>query len=180
MKDPFLIGEKIYLRAIAEADLNEKYREWFNDEEICRYNSHHRFPNYDADMREYYESTIKSRKNLILAICDKETDTHIGNVALENIDPVDRSAEFAILIGDKAWWGKGIGKGVARLMLEHGFEQLGLERIYCGTAEDNIGMQKIAVATGFKEEGRARKAIFKNGSFKDVINYGLLKDEYQA
>ncbi len=180
MKDPFLIGEKIYLRAVMESDLNATYREWFNDEEICRYNSHHRFPNYDENMREYYESTIKSQRNLILAICDKETDTHVGNVALENIDPVDRSAEFAILIGDKTWWGKGIGKEVVHLMLKHGFEQLGLERIYCGTAEDNIGMQKIALSSGFKEEGRARKALFKNGSFKDVINYGLLKDEYQA
>lgn len=180
MRDPFLVGEHIYLRSIGEADLNAAYREWFNDEEVCRYNSHHRFPNYDEDMRAYYEFVIKSKKNLVLAICDKETEAHVGNVALENIDPIDRSAEFAILIGDRAWWGRGIGKEAIRLIIRHGFEQLGLERIYCGTSEDNIGMQKLALSAGFKEEGRARKALFKNGSFKDILNYGLLKDEFKA
>ena len=83
MKNPFLTGETIYLRTIEEADLNANYREWFNDEEVCRYNSHHRFPNYDENMRDYYENVIKSHGNLILAICDKEADTHVGNIALE-------------------------------------------------------------------------------------------------
>jgi ribosomal-protein-alanine N-acetyltransferase len=180
MKNPFLIGEHIYLRAIEASDLNADYREWFNDEEVCHYNSHHRFPNYDENMHEYYKSTVKSQKNLVLGICDKETDAHIGNVALQNIDSVNRSAEFAILIGDKSFWGKGVGTEATRLVLTHAFEQLNLARIYCGTAEDNIGMQKLASTTGFKEEGRARKALFKNGSFKDLIQYGLLKDEYKA
>lgn len=177
MHNPFLVGEHIYLRAIESADLNDAYREWFNDEEICRYNSHHRFPNYDENMHSYFESTIKSQTNLILAIVDKATDIHIGNVALENINPVDRAAEFAIIIGNKNLHGKGIGRDATRLILKHGFEQLGLERVYCGTAEDNIGMQKLAAAVGFVQEGRARKALFKNNTFKDVINYGLLRDE---
>src|SRR3989344_25590 len=114
MKNPFLIGGKIYLRTIEENDLNANYREWFNDEDICRYNSHHRFPNYDENMRDYYENVIRSRSNLILAICDKKTDKHVGNIALENIDPLNRSAEFAIIIGDKKQWGKGIGKEAAK------------------------------------------------------------------
>jgi len=179
MKNPFLVGDRVYLRAIDQSDLNAAYREWFNDEEVCRYNSHHRFPNYDENMHAYYESVIKSRQNLILAICDKETDEHIGNIALENIDPINRSAEYAILIGSSASHGKGIGRDATKLILTHGFEQLGLERVYCGTSDDNIGMQKLAAAVGFKEEGRARRAMFKNGSFKDVISYGLLKDEYK-
>ena len=179
MHNPFLIGEHIYLRAIESSDLNASYREWFNDEEICRYNSHHRFPNYDENMHDYYESVIKSRTNLVLAIVDKATDAHIGNVALENIDSVDKSAEFAIIVGSRASQGKGVGRDATRLIVKHGFEQLGLERIYCGTSEDNIGMQKLAAAIGFVEEGRARKAMFKSGAFKDVINYGLLREEFK-
>ena len=87
MKRPFLVGENIYLRTITEDDLNENYREWFNDEEVCRYNSHHRFPNYDENMRDYYESVIKSRTNLILAMCDKKTDQHIGSVFTYPVHP---------------------------------------------------------------------------------------------
>ncbi len=180
MKNPFLAGEKIYLRAIDEADLNAAYREWFNDEEICAYNSHHRFPNYDENMRDYYEPTVKSRTNLILAICDKETDKHIGNIALENIDTLNQCAEFAIVIGEKTMWGKGVGTEAARLILAHGFGELNLHRIYCGTQADNRGMQKLATVLGFKEEGRDREAIFKSGIFKDVIRYGLLRHEFKG
>lgn len=176
MKNPFLTGDKVYLRAIEKGDLNAKYREWFNDEEVCRYNSHHRFPNYDANMRDYYENVIQSRANLVLAICDKLSDSHIGNIALENINTTDRSAELAILIGDKKYWGKGIGTEAAGLIIGHGFKELNLHRIYCGTSEDNTGMQKLASSLGFVEEGKARDGIFKGGKFKDVIYYSLLSN----
>lgn len=176
----FLSGSHIYLRAIVETDLNESYRDWFNDEEVCRFNSHHRFPNYDADMREYYETTIKSHENLVLAICDKTNDLHIGNVSLQGIDTLGQSAEFAIMIGNKSYQGKGVGKESMRLMVKHGFEELNLHRIFCGTAEDNIGMQKLALALGFKEEGRSRDAIYKTGIFKNLIHYGLLRNELKS
>ncbi len=180
MKNPFLIGETVYLRTIDEEDLNANYREWLNDEEVCRYNSHHRFPNYDENMRDYYERVIKSRENLVLAICDKKTDAHIGNIALENIDTLNQSAELAILIGDKSAWGKGFGTDAVRLLISHGFKELNLHRIYCGTSEDNKGMQKLALSLGFTEEGRARDGIFKRGSFKNVIYYSLIRDEFET
>lgn len=180
MNNPFLVGENIYLRAITGDDLNANYREWFNDEEVCAYNSHHRFPNYDENMRDYYENVIKSRSNLILAICDKASDAHVGNIALENIDTLNRCAEFAIVIGDKAHWGKGIGKEASRLIVKHGFEQLNLNRIYCGTSAENVGMQKLAATLGMKEEGRRREAMFKNGVFTDIIEYGLLRHDFTA
>ena len=157
MKKPFLSGTNIYLRTIGKEDLSEKYRDWFNDPEICEFNSHHRFPQYDEDMLAYYESTIASHDNLILAICDKKSDAHIGNISLQSIDKTNQSAEFAILIGDKSFWGKGVGSEAMMLIVEHGFEQLNLHRIYLGTSVDNIGMQKLALGLGFKEEGRMRQ-----------------------
>ncbi len=178
MKTPFLVAENIYLRTLSAEDLTERYRDWFNDAEVCRYNSHHRFPNYDEDMRRYYETTIQSHENLILAICDKSTDAHVGNVGLQGIDLLNQSAEFAILIGDKSYWNRGVGKEVMRLIIAHGFSQLNLQRIYCGTAENNAGMQKLALALGFREEGRSRQALYKDGEFRDLVHYGLLRSEY--
>ncbi|MDO8561473.1 MAG: GNAT family protein [bacterium] len=180
MHNPFLVGERIYLRAIEERDLNATYREWFNDEEVCRYSAHHCFPRYDQEMREYYEKVIKSKENIVLAICDKETDAHIGNIALENIRMISQVAEIAIIIGEKQAWGKGIGTEAVRLMLRHGFTELNLHRIWMGTLPDNIGMQKIAIALGFTDEGRAREEEFKGGKFHDVIRYGLLSHEFKS
>lgn len=179
MNNPFLVGSTVYLRPLSETDLNATYREWFNDPDVCEFNSHHRFPNYDANMREYYEEVIKSHDNLVLAIATKDGDVHIGNISLQGIDPLNQSAEFAILIGNKEYWGKGVGKEAMSIIVSHGFNELNLNRIFLGTAEDNLGMQKLALALGFKEEGRSRQAIFKGGKQKDILHYGLLRSEWK-
>ncbi|MCX6723040.1 MAG: GNAT family protein [Candidatus Staskawiczbacteria bacterium] len=179
MRDPFLVGQKIYLRTIDENDLNEEYQSWLNDEEVCHFNSHHRFPNYKENMLDYYSNIIKTKNNIILAVIDKKNEKHIGNIALQEINYIDRSAELAIIIGNKDYWGKGIGEEAGQLIVTHGFKTMNLHRIYCGTSKENIGMQKLASKLGFKQEGISRDALFKNGHFQDVVNYSLLENEYQ-
>lgn len=178
MHKSFLVGEKIYLREIEEKDLNENYQQWFNDDDVCRFNSHHHFPNYKENMVEYFERVIKSRNNLVLAIIDQENNKHIGNISLQDINLIDRVAELAIIIGDKSYWNRGVGSEAARLIINHGFKSLNLHRIYLGTSEENIGMRKLAEKLGFKKEGLARDFIFKNGLYHSLINYGLLDREY--
>lgn len=129
-------------------------------------------------MKSYLDHVQGSRDHLVLGIFDIKNDTHIGNISLQNIDWISRNAEYAIIIGEKSFWGKGVAKEASDLILAHGFVALNLERIYCGTAEDNVGMQKLARYMGMQEEGIRRKALYKNGRFKNLIDYGLLREEY--
>jgi RimJ/RimL family protein N-acetyltransferase len=180
MKDPFLIGETVYLRLIQEEDVTEAYRSWFNDPEVCQFNEHHRFPMDRARMQEYFEVVIKPRNDLVLAICDKQIDAHIGNISLQSIDRTSRHAEYAIVIGNKNFWGKGIAKEASKLIIKHGFSELNLHRIYCGTSSANVGMQKVATSLGFKQEGVSREALWKDREYQDIIQYGLLASEYNG
>jgi RimJ/RimL family protein N-acetyltransferase len=41
-------------------------------------------------------------------------------------------------------------------------------------------MQKLALALGFTEEGRLRQALYKGGAFKDTVQYGLLRNEFNG
>lgn len=175
MKNTFLQGKKIYLRAIGADDLTLAYQQWFNDEEVCRYNSHHRFPMYREDMEAYFRNVIQSKQNLVLAIIDKATDAHIGNIALLDMNAINGFAELAIIIGEKKFLGKGVGTEAGKLIINHGFTALNLHRISCETSEDNIGMQKLAAVLGFTKEGARREALFKNGAYRDMIVYGLLR-----
>ena len=177
---PFLIGEKIYLRALVETDSEGPYPTWFNDAEVCRGNTHHIFP-YTVDAaRAYIQRASSDQRQLVLAIVRREDDTHIGNIALDNIDHINRTAELTIIIGDKSRWGKGYGKEAARLICDHGFLALNLNRIACGTFEDNVAMRKLAEYLGMVEEGRRRQAVYKLGRYVDVIEYGVLRNEYVA
>ena len=114
----------------------------------------------------------------MLAVVLRADDRHVGNISLQSIHPIDRAAEFAILIGDRACWGKGYGLEAGRLLFDHGFGALNLHRIACGTFDDNAAMCRLAVALGMKEEGRRREASFKRGRYVDVIEYGVLQGEY--
>lgn len=177
-KSFFIEGKNVALRGLQESDLEGDYVEWLNDPEVCKYNSHGKFPYLKEQAQKYIQSTINSKNILVLAMVDKKTKKHIGNIALQSINWIDRSAEYAILLGDKKSWGKGFSKEASDLLLKHGFLQLGLNRIYCGTSEKNKAMQALAKFMKMKKEGVRRKAIFKEGQFLDVYEYGVLKNEY--
>lgn len=176
---PFLRGDRLYLRSLAEADVQGPYLLWFNDKEVCWGNSHHIFPFSANEALNYVQHSKQTRDEIILAIVLYEGDQHIGNIALQSIHSTYRSSEFSIIIGDRKAWGKGYGKEAAELLFDHGFNSLNLNRIGCGTFESNTGMKRLALSLGMKEEGRRREAAFKNGRYLDVIEYGILKNEYE-
>lgn len=177
MNRVFIDGERLYLRILQKEDIQGNYIHWFDDEEVCRYNSHHRFPMSEGKATSYVESINSSQSSLVLAMVEKQYNAHIGNISLQGINYFSRSAEFAIILGEKDFWGKGYSKEAGRLIIEHAFDNLGLNRIYCGTTEDNLGMQKLALSLSFKQEGVRRKAEYKNGKYLDIVEYGLLKEE---
>jgi [ribosomal protein S5]-alanine N-acetyltransferase len=177
---PFIVGERLFLRPLSESDVAGPYAKWFNDDEVCQGNSHHVFPYTAEAALAYVRETRNNRNALILAIVLKDDDAHIGNISLQEIHWIYRSAEFAIVIGEKQRWGKGFSIEAGRLLCDHGFRTMNLNRIYCGTFEDNVAMRRLALALGMKEEGRRRQAVFKRGRYVDMIEYGALKSDYEA
>ena len=174
----FLENEKIGLRPLEEQDVEGNYSKWLNDKEVCKYNSHHRYPSSKDELKSYIQRTKGNSSLLVFAIEDKKEKKHIGNISLQNIDFINRCAEIAFLIGEKDYWKKGYAKTAAILLINHGFEQLGLLRIYFGTSSENMGMQGLGERLGFQKEGRRRKALYKNNQFWDIVEYGLLKEEW--
>lgn len=180
MRNVFLEGKRIYLRPLEEEDLKGHYVSWLNNEQVSLYNSHHTFPYTFKEGLSYVQKSQKTKDALVLAIIIKNGNIHIGNIALQKIDYVSRNAEFAILIGEKDYWNKGYSKEAAFPMLNHGFKTLNLHRIYCGLFKENVAMKKLAESFGMKREGLKRQAVYKNGKFHDVVEYGLLRSEFYS
>lgn len=178
---PFLEGKTINLRPLVASDVEGGYIDWFNDIDVCKYNAHHVFP-YNRELALKYIAGVQdSEKDVVLAIIMKdEAQKHVGNISLQNINRVSRNAEYAIILGEKEYWGKGIAKEASLLIIKHGFEALNLHRIYCGTSVKNIAMQKLALYLNMKEEGRRKEALYKDGEYVDIVEYGLLRQDFKS
>jgi ribosomal-protein-alanine N-acetyltransferase len=171
----FLKGVSIGLRRLNNSDIDGNYDNWLNNQEITKFNSHGRFPISKENLFEYVKNAYNNKNALILAVVHIESNLHIGNISLQNINWVDRNAEIAFLLGEKKFWGKGIMLEAGTLLINHGFKSLNLHRLYCGTSSENIGMQKLAIKLGMQQEGMRIDAIFKDGKYFDIIEFGLIK-----
>ncbi|MBW0434112.1 GNAT family N-acetyltransferase [Leptospira yasudae] len=169
--------ENYYVRPLNQTDLSGPYPTWFEDQDITKYNSHGKFFKNRSYFEDYYNS-LNHEGRVVWAICH-DKDGHLGNISLQNISFIDRNAEFAIILGNKDHQGKRVSYHAGSLLLFHGFEKLNLTKIYCGTAESNVAMQKLALSLGMREEGRRRKHLFLNGSYEDMIEYGILLDDWR-
>lgn len=176
---PFIEGTTFTLRPLGLDDVKQGYVDWFNDSEVCKYNSHHVFPYTLEAAKQYVTGIQMSSSDIVLAIIAKDSGAHIGNISLQKINFISRNAEYAVILGERAYWGKGIAKEASKLILKHGFDTLNLHRIHCGTSALNEPMQKLAGALGFVQEGVRREAMFKNGQFVDIFEYGLLKKDFK-
>jgi [ribosomal protein S5]-alanine N-acetyltransferase len=172
----YQLSKDYFVRPLKEDDLDGPYPGWFEDQDVCRYNSHGKFF-YTKAYFQQYVADLNKEDRVVWAICHV-ADGHIGNISLQQISFLNRSAEYAIILGDKRHWGRQVGLLASRALLRHGFLKLNLERVYCGTAVTNEGMKKLAIAIGMSLEGTRRRDLFLDGSWVDVVEYGILREEF--
>jgi len=178
-KPAFAEGATVFLRPLEHSDLNDSYLRWLNDPEVTRYTETGTFPSTAEDLENYYRAVIGSRNDVILAIVDKESGLHVGNIKLGPIHWIHRTATLGILIGEKEFWGKGVGLEATRLMVEYGFVRLNLHRIDLGVFAEHDAAVRCYEKAGFKVEGRMREDLFQDGQYRDRLWMGLLRSEYK-
>jgi RimJ/RimL family protein N-acetyltransferase len=174
----FIAGSHVYLRAFGPEDLTERYLGWLNDPEVTQYMESGVFPSTMRDLESFYQRVAASRSDVLMAIIDKASTEHIGNVKLGPIQWVHRSAIFGIMIGEKKFWGRGVGTEATRLIVEYGFDRLNLNRIDLGVFAEHDAGVRCYQKLGFKLEGRLRQDLFQGGEYKDRLWMGLLRSEY--
>lgn len=180
MKNPFIIGRKIYLRGLERADLTGPMFQWANDSKVTHYMFMGLRPNSIELLQNEYDCLNSSEKDFVFAIIDTKTDKHIGNSGLYSVNWIARSAEYRIIIGDKKFWSKGVGQETAKLVLDYGFNKLNLNRIWLGVNADNKAGVVSYRKSGFIEEGVLRQEIYRNGKYYDAIRMSVLRREYHG
>lgn len=175
-----ILGEQVRLRGIEQSDL-PRFVTWLNDAEVRQHLLVH-LPLSLADEEVWFEQMSKQPAEehpLVIEVKTAEGWTPIGNTSFHNLNWRDRSAEFGIFIGEKRFWNQGYGSEAIRLMLQHGFNNLNLYRIYLHVYETNPRAIRAYERAGFVQEGRLRHGRFLNGHYIDVLLMAILRPEWQ-
>ena len=67
-----------------------------------------------------------------------------------------------------------------RLLLQHGFHTLNLNRIALDVYDTNLRAVRSYEKAGFVQEGRKRQAIFKDGKYIDILQMSVLREEWEG
>jgi len=175
-----IYGQRIRLRHIEREDL-PRFVAWLNDPEV-RHGLAMYLPLSQVEEEQWFENVLKRERDeqpLVIEVEGQDGWTMIGNSGFFNIDWRNRSAELGIVIGDKAYWNKGYGTEVMRLLLHHGFTTLNLHRIFLRVFEGNPRAIRAYEKAGFVHEGRMRQAEFRDGKYLDVLLMSVLRPEWQ-
>ncbi len=175
-----LKGKNVILRPVKRSDISY-FLEWFNDSEVIQYLGMY-LPMTEMAEEKYIEElgTTRARTDtqFVIEVIEGKSTKPIGTCGLGGINPKDNHATFGIVIGEKDYWSKSYGTEAARLIINYGFQQLNLHRISSSAIAYNERSVKLHKKVGFREEGRLRQRMFKNGQYHDLVQFGILREEW--
>ena len=169
MKNPYAIGRAIYLRAPERSDIEKNWYEWFSDPEITQYLSGHYWPNTVELQTVFFDSIQNTKDRLVLCICTKDTDEHIGICNLSLISWVHRYADIALIIGDQKYRNGAIAIEALALLVDIAFNRLNLLNLKSFHVSTNPFTPLLEKIFGFVEVGRYKELISINGKYVDAI-----------
>lgn len=166
---------EILFRKVKESDL-EVILNWRTMPEVSRY----MYTDFEPSMvrqRNWFEAICRddSRKDWVIRV-DGE---NVGLVWLVRINDVNKRCEWAYYLGSPNVRGKGIGRNVELNILEYVFETLKLNKLCCEVFVSNEKVIAIHEKYGSRTEGTRREHIFKNGEFHDIVEMGILKNDWE-
>ncbi|MEH6443029.1 MAG: GNAT family protein [Oceanospirillaceae bacterium] len=175
-----LEGENYYLRAL-DANDYEQFYEWSCDRDVTIYSlSSYAYPQSKSDISAWLSTINSNPKSVSFGICSNENHQLIGYAGISGISTLNRKGEYFILIGNKEYWGKGIGTVITKLVTNYAIQTLGLHRIQLTASSLNIGAIKAYEKAGYQHEGVMRQSGFRDGKFVDKVLMSVLASEWKS
>jgi RimJ/RimL family protein N-acetyltransferase len=134
------------MTSLVDFDLNfsNKSWDWLNDPEIKALTL---TPDFTKEEQRNFFNSIPQRKNYwIKGIM--ENGIPIGAMGLKNINTKEKNAEYWGYIGDKKFWGKGIGKFMIHEANKEA-KRIGLHELNLKVGSNNFRAKNLYLNLGF-------------------------------
>ncbi|MCC7021553.1 MAG: GNAT family N-acetyltransferase [Thermomicrobiales bacterium] len=176
-------GRLVALRTHVTAN-REAFQRWYADPEIAALLRHDLEPLNEVQSRGYFDSFIlpASARGVCFAIHERKTHRLIGTTALtDRIQTKDGpSALFRIVIGEKDLWGRGYGTEATSLVMEEGFDALGLSEIRLEVFAYNARAIAAYRRVGFVVTGEHVEWVPRRKTELRVVEMRLTREAFEA
>lgn len=136
-------------------------------------------PNTQKETEDHVKSVLKRDENHYhKVIVDEQSDKVIGAIEM-TIDKSNASGEIGYILHPR-FWGKGIMTKTVEQIIDYGFNQMKLNRIWATTDTENIGSEKVMKKIGMTKEGIIRQNIKLKEGYRDTLIYSILSSEYNG
>lgn len=172
---PTLETTRLKLRPFSEADVAELVP-LIGRQEVAATTLRIPHPYTEQEARAFL-ARCEGDDEVRLAITLRKDGSLCGGIGLR-LAPEHHHAELGYWLG-VPYWGQGYATEAARELLRHGFENLGLHRIFASHFKHNPASGRILVKLGMRYEGSQREHLRKWDQFVDSEIYGILRREWE-
>ncbi len=183
MNDDIFRGERVRLAAVEPEKDAKLMSAWQHDSEYSRLLDSDPARLWSAGQtKEWLEKQQEgdSFEGIEFMIRTIDENKAIGFVGLDGISFHNGNSWIGIGIGERDYWGKGIGTEVMRIIARYGFEELGLHRLTLNVFAYNTRAIRAYKKVGFVIEGRAAEVLHRDGRRWDMVYMGLLREDWLA
>jgi RimJ/RimL family protein N-acetyltransferase len=173
--------DKISLRPLKLEDSQKKWGEWFDTET-------RRYLEYQLDLPPV---SLAEYTRQLEDICEFNDTSRFTSFAIDNLDgefvgwinlfsgsPRHGNFSFGISIF-RDFRQQGCAADAVRLILRYGFNELRGHKCNSECLAVNQGSIRLHQKLGFQEEGRRRQSVYMDGAYRDLVLFGLLKEEFR-
>lgn len=173
-----LFGERIVLRKMTTKDIDDVF-EYASDSRVSQYLLW--CPHKSREFTKKYLSFIdrKYKKAEFYDYAIEYKGKMIGTCGFTSFSIENGCGEIGFVL-NPSYWGMGIAKEAAELVIKYGFEVLGLNRIEARYMAENRQSGRVMEKCNMKFEGVLRSQLLVKGTYRDIGIYSILRSEYFA
>jgi len=124
------------------------------------------------------ESSSDPWRSIVRAISDAPEGGLVGLCGLVILKGAEEG-EIWYLVEPQSW-GKGVATQAAKHLLDFGFGELGLHRIWATCLPENPASARVLEKAGMRKEGFLVKNLKIHGAWKSSFLYAMLAEEWHA
>lgn len=172
--------ERLILRDFVKDDW-QRVLEYQSDPLYLRYNEWtERTPEAVQEFVGWFlaHQVQEPRTKIQLAVILKSNNQLVGNcgIRMDKVNAIEADAGYEF---DPQYWNYGYATEATHAIVDFGFNQFGVHRIWANCIADNIGSSHVLEKLGMQLEGRLRENQYFKGRWWDTLIYAILAKEWQ-